>query len=198
MPKRPIVALTLAAAIVSSLAACGSGDTISASSIGKCAHARPQTLSASAPVERAIVGKVVSGGWLFQSAGEESEAEREANTPGFDIYVFDSNKAAEEAFAMIEGAEHASEEFGGGGTYVAKNIVITSDQDAASLDSTADALLKKCAGISPTHSIHRPSSSESSAENSSSEAPASQGGEVGAPSEDQPSAGQSPVPTSTE
>jgi hypothetical protein len=143
-----------------------------------------------------IVAKTISGGWLFQSAGEETEAETQANAPGFDVYVFPDEKTAKEAFTLIAHAENAHEEFGGGGTFQAKNIIISTDQNPpGSLDSFADALLKKCTGSSATQSLHREEQdSEGSTEGTASEAPAQESGEVGAPGQSEPSAGQSPVP----
>jgi predicted small secreted protein len=195
-----LLALALVLASAATLSACGSssgdGDaTASVSSIGKCAHARPQTISPSTPVARMIAQKVVSGGWLFQSAGEETEAEEREHAPGFDVYVFPDNKTATEAFALISGSENAADEFGGGGTFIARNIIITTDQESPQLDVFADALLKKCAHSSATQSIHR---EEDSTEGASSEVPpspeASPTGEVGAPGQSEPSARQSPVP----
>jgi hypothetical protein len=138
---------------------------------------------------------VVPGGSLFQSAGEETEAEEREHAPGFNVYVFPDNKTAAETFALISGSENAAEEFGGGGTFIARNVVITTDQESAQLDVFADALLRKCVGSSATRSIHR---EEGSTEGASSEAPqspeASSTGEVGAPSQAEASAGQSPYP----
>jgi hypothetical protein len=192
MTKR-LLALSLVSAAV--LSACGSSsDTASVSSIAKCARARPQTISASTPVARMIAQKVVPGGWLFQSAGEETEAEEQAHAPGFDVYVFADSKTATEAFDLFQNAQ-SSGEFGGGGTYLAKNVVIDTDQSPpSSLDSFANALLKKCTGSSATQSLHREEDSEGSTEGAASEAPAQQTGEVGAPGQSEPSAGQSPVP----
>lgn len=194
MTKR-LLALALASA--TTLSACGgSGDaTASVSSIAKCAHARPQTISPSTPVARMIAQKVVSGGWLFQSAGEETEAEEQAHAPGFDVYVFKDDATAKEAFELFANAQ-SSGEFGGGGTYLAKNIVIDTDQTPpTSLDSFADALLKKCTGSSATQSLHREEgSSEGTTEGTASEVPSQETGEVGAPGQSEPSAGQSPVP----
>jgi len=140
-----------------------------------------------------IVGKVIPGGWLFQSAGEETEAEEREHAPGFDVYVFKDLKTAKEAFSLISGSENAAQEFGGGGTFVARNVVITTDQESPQLDTFADALLRKCTGSSATQSIHR---EEGSTESASSEAApeASSTGEVGAPSEAGPTAGQSAYP----
>jgi hypothetical protein len=196
--------LALALASAAMLSACSSSSsssssssntTASVSSIAKCAHARPQTISPSTPVARMIAQKVVSGGRLFQSAGEETEAEEREHAPGFDVYVFPDNKTATEAFALISGSENAADEFGGGGTFIARNIIITTDQESPQLDVFADALLKKCAHSSATQSIHR---EEGSTEGASSEVPpspeASPTGEVGAPGQSEPSAGQSPVP----
>jgi hypothetical protein len=196
MSKRQIIP-GLALALAATLSACGSSssDTASVSSIAKCAHARPQTISASTPVARMIAQKVVPGGWLFQSAGGETEAEEQAHAPGFDVYVFKNDTTAKEAFELFANAQ-SSGEFGGGGTYVAKNVVIDTDQSPPSdLDSFANALLKRCTGSSATQPLHREvQSSEGSTEGATSEAPAAQTGEVGAPSEAEPSAGQSPVP----
>jgi hypothetical protein len=187
----------LALASAATLSACGgssSSDTPSVSSIAKCAHARPQTINATTPTERMIVAKTMSGGWLFQSAGEETEAEEAAHAPGFDVYVFKNAAEAKEAFELFANAQ-SSGEFGGGGTYLAKNIVIDTDQTPpTSLDSFADALLKKCTGSSATQSLHREQGSEGSTEGTTSEAPSQETGEVGAPGENEPSAGQSPVP----
>jgi hypothetical protein len=194
MPKR-LLALAIALISAATLSACGgsSSDTASVSSIAKCAHARPQTISASTPTLRMIVAKTTKGGWLFQSAGEETEAEEQAHAPGFDVYVFADSKTATEAFDLFQNTQSTGE-FGGGGTYLAKNVVIDTDQTPpSSLDSFANALLKKCTGSSPTQSLHREEGSEGSTEGTASEAPTPQTGEVGAPSEAEPSAGQSPV-----
>jgi hypothetical protein len=191
MPKRLLV---LALAIATALSACGGGGSSAAnvSSISKCAHARPQTISPSTPTERMIAQKVVPGGWLFQSAGEETEAEEAAHAPGFNVYVFKDDATAKEAFGLFEHAQ-ATAEFGGGGTFLAKNVVIDTDQNPpSSLDSFADALLKRCTGSSATASLHR--TEESSTESTATEAPTQETGEVGAPYENEPSAGQSALP----
>jgi hypothetical protein len=195
MSKRQIIpGLTLALAAVT-FSACGSSsDTASVSSVSKCAHARPQTISADTPTERMIVQKTSPGGSLFQSAADETEAETQASAPGFDVYVFPDSKTAKEAFALFAHAQNASQEFGGGGTFMAKNIVVSTDQSPpGSLATFADALLKKCAGTTSSQSVYR--SEESSTESAATEVPASpESGEVGAPSEAGPSAGQSPYP----
>jgi hypothetical protein len=193
MPKRLLLGLALASV---TLSACGgSSNTASVSSISKCAHARPQTVNASTPIERMIVAKTIKGGWLFQSAADETEAEEQAQAPGFNVYVFADSKTAKEAFGLFEHAQ-SSGEFGGGGTYLARNLVIDTDQNPPiSLDSFADELLKKCVGSSATQSLHR--DEESSTETAASEAPSSEAsptGEVGAPSQAEASAGQSPYP----
>jgi len=186
MTKR-LLALALASAPMVSACGSSSDNTASVSSISKCAHARPQTISATTPTLRMIVAKTISGGWLFQSAGEETEVEEQAHVPGFDVYVFKDAAAAKDAFELFANAQ-SSGEFGGGGTYLAKNVVIDTDQSPpSSLDSFADALLKHCTGSSATQSLHRE-------EGASSEAPSQDTGEVGAPSETEPSADQSPVP----
>jgi hypothetical protein len=178
MSKRQIIP-GLALALAATLSACGSSssDTASVSSIAKCAHARPQTISASTPVARMIAQKVVPGGWLFQSAGGETEAEEQAHAPGFDVYVFKNDTTAKEAFELFANAQ-SSGEFGGGGTYVAKNVVIDTDQSPPSdLDSFANALLKRCTGSSAAQPLHREEqSSEGSTEGATSEAPAAQTG----------------------
>jgi hypothetical protein len=197
MPKR-LLALALASA--AAFSACGGGgssNAVSISSISKCAHARPQTISASTPTLRMVVAKTTKGGWLFQSAADETEADEQAHAPGFDVYVFPDPKSAQEAFSLIAHSENAQEEFGGGGTFIAKNVVIDTDQTPpGSLDSFADALLKKCVGSSATQSLHREEDSTGdSTEGTASETPAApETGEVGAPSEAEPSAGQSPYP----
>lgn len=141
-------------------------------------------------MERMISQKTVKGGWLFQSGGDESEAQRAAGTPGFDLYVYPDAATAKEAFELFGISEHAEEEFGGGATYLAKNVVITSDQETSQLDLTADALLKRCVHSSATQSIHREDVGAS--EGTTSETPPT--GEVGSPTEDGPSAGQSRLP----
>src|ERR1700727_538925 len=81
--------LLLALAVAISLSACGGGSSnheISVAAISKCAHARPQTISASTPTEQMIVQKTSPGGWLFQDAGGASAAEAQAQPPGFQDY----------------------------------------------------------------------------------------------------------------
>lgn len=207
MPKR---LLLLALAVASTLSACGGGSSnheISVAAISKCAHARPQTISASTPTEQMISQKTSPGGWLFQDAGGESEAEEQAHAPGFDVYVFPNPKTAKEAFSLISSSENATQEFGAGGTFAAKNVVISTDQESPQLDTFANALLRKCAGSAATQSIHREASAEGSSE-SASEAPAANGAddapseapttgadeEVGTSSQDEASAGQSAYP----
>jgi hypothetical protein len=193
MTKR-LLALALASAAM--LSACGGGGdtTASVGTIGKCAHARPQTIGATTPTLRMIVAKTNPGGWLFQSAGEETEAEEHAQAPGFDVYVFKDDATAKEAFELFANAQ-SSGEFGGGGTYLAKNVVIDTDQTPpGSLDSFADALLKKCTGSSAAQSLHREEGSSEGTEGTATEAPSQETGEVGAPGQSEPSAGQSPVP----
>jgi hypothetical protein len=203
--SRTIAILVCALASAFLLSACGGSDAVTVASLSKCAHARPQTLSSPPPTQREVVSKVVHGGWLFQSAGEESEAETQANTPGFEIYVFPSSQAAKEALSMISHAQDPNEEFGGGGTFIAKNVVISTDQDSpGSLLSFANALLKKCAGTTATQSVERSqtSGSESETEASTPETPTTEepsseettSGEVGAPSQAGVSPGQSTIP----
>jgi ABC-type glycerol-3-phosphate transport system substrate-binding protein len=186
MRKSLAAILLLASSII--LAACGSSSGISATKVASCAHARPVTVNPSG-AQQQIIAKVVHGGWLLQSAGEESEAERSTNTPGFDIYIFGSTKTAEEAFSLIEHAPDPSDEYGGGGTFQRGSVIVSSDQDAPGLPGYAEKLLDNCVGKGTMRTYMREQSSET--------APAEEpqtSGEVGAPGEAGPSAGQSPLP----
>lgn len=191
--------LTLAGAIVCmcSLVACGSSGgsvVISAATIAKCANARPLSLSSLPPnaaSERQVVAKVVKGGWLAQqnelSASSQAELQKQEATPRFDVYVFASNKTAEEAFTLIENAPHASEEWGAGGTFRRNNIIVSTDQTPeSSLAAIAEPLLNKCAGAGASQLVERPQASPSSGEASSTS------------SQQESSAGQSPVPGENE
>jgi hypothetical protein len=144
-----------------------------------------------------VVAKVIHGGWLFQSAGEQSEAERNANTPGFNIYIFQDTKTAEQAFRLIEHAPDAQEEYGAGGTFQRGSMVITTDQSpTGSLNGFAESLLNKCVGKGTTHSFLREATAS---EGASTEAtPETNTGEVGAPGESEAPAGQSPLPNEGE
>jgi hypothetical protein len=208
MPRRRMLAALCAVVSALLLAACGA-TSVSVSSISKCAHAKPYKISAATPNEAQIVAKTVHGGWLAQDVVEESEAEQDENAPGFSLYVFKDEATAKQAFALFQHAPDPQEEFGAGGTFLAKNVIASTDQNPpGALVGYANTLLKKCVGSAASQSLYRPNGLTSEASGSGSTgnedptttetAPTSEGGEVGASSEDETSAGQSPLPTTTE
>ena len=190
----------------STLIACGGGGenkAISVSSIAKCAHASPESLStlpADASSQRQVLAKTIKGGWLAQqnelSASSQAELQKQEATPRFDVYVFASNKTAEEAFTLIENAPHASEEWGAGGTFRRNNIIISTDQTPeGSLAAIAEPLLNKCAGAGASQLIERPQPGPPEG----SEGTDTSTGETGLPpSANESSQGQSPVPGEVE
>jgi hypothetical protein len=188
------VAIGLAALSTGSLAACGGGGTVvSASAIAKCANARTEsmnTLPSSSITQRQVVAKTSHGGWLYQSAEFEAPGK---GSPQFDLYIFANSKTAEEAFALIQSAQNPSAEFGAGGTFQRANVVISTDQSPESPVATyAEALLKKCVGAGKTQSFLRSQESQTTSttgEAATQEPPSS---------ENEPSAGQSPVPGESE
>ncbi len=187
-----------------SLSACGSSHAkaISANAVAKCAHASPESASSipsgSASL-REVLSKTIKGGWLAQqnelSASSQAELQKQEATPRFDVYVFASDKTAEEAFTLIENAPHASEEWGAGGTFRRNNIIINTDQTPeGSLAAIAEPLLNKCAGAGASQLVERSQPPPEGSEGAS--ISTSQNSQV--PSESQPSQGQSPVPGESE
>jgi hypothetical protein len=141
------------------LTACGSASTISASAVEKCTHAEHERYASNPPHEpsySAVVTKVVSGGRLVKGYTAQTEAESRAGTPGLELYVFPSNKAAEEAFNIISAAPNAKEEWGSGGTFRRENVIANGDQASGSLTTVAETLLNKCVGAGASQSVIRP------------------------------------------
>jgi hypothetical protein len=146
------------------LSACGGSSVVSASAVATCARARQQpksNLEPHTPSLHEVVAKVVSGGWLSQSYIDETEAEQRANPTGFELYVFPSNKTAEESFNLISNAPNAKEEYGSGGTFRRKNVIISTAQSQPySLTTYAETLLTKCVGAGASQTILRSSREE--------------------------------------
>ncbi|HTZ87562.1 MAG TPA: hypothetical protein VMB05_12915 [Solirubrobacteraceae bacterium] len=104
-----------------------------------------------------VAQKAVSGGWLAQSFAEQTEADTRAEATALEIYVFPSSKVAEEAFKLIASAPNAHEEWGGGGTFRRKNVIVNTDQNPPySLTQYAEKLLNKCAGAGASQALLRP------------------------------------------
>jgi hypothetical protein len=156
---KTIVTITLAGASLVLLSGWGGTSVVSASAVATCAHARQQpeaNLAPHTPSQHEVVAKVVSGGWLYQSY-----AEQRANATGFELYVLPSNKAAEESFNLISNAPNAAEEYGGGGTFRRKNVIIsTASNPPYSLTTYAETLLNKCVGAGASQSVLRSSHEE--------------------------------------
>lgn len=198
--QKSLLALLALAVCALSLSACGgasggSSNLVSVATLAKCAHAKQQSLSnlaAADTSQREVVAKAIQGGWLYQDAAEETEAQKQAGAPGFEIYVFATDKTAEEAFNLISSSPRASEEYGAGGTFRRNNIIISTDQTPeSSLAAVAEPLLNKCAGAGASQLIERPLPGPPEG----SEGTNTSQGETGLPpSENEPSQGQSPVP----
>lgn len=153
------VSLPLAATTALLLSACGGGSTlVSASAVAKCAHARQQpvsSLTSNASSQRAVIAKVAAGGWLRQDYAAVEQVERKE--PAYEIYVFVSTHAATEAFKLISSAPNAKIEWGGGGTFQRKNVIVNTDQgEAGSLTNSAESLLNRCVGTGASQVITRP------------------------------------------
>jgi hypothetical protein len=102
---------------------------------------------------RAVVAKTVKGGWLRQNTNLTSAA---AGTPTYEIYVFANDQTAEAAFNLIANDSNAPEEYGAGGTFRRRNIVIGTDQgEPGPLTANAEKLLNKCAGAGASQAITR-------------------------------------------
>jgi hypothetical protein len=233
---RKVTLIILAPLIAAVLAGCGGSGSITASAVVKCAHASHELDGnmADNPSQRQVVAKVAAGGWLYQSYGDETEAERNSEKPEWELYVFKDDQTAQEAFNIIRNAAKPKAEFGAGGTFLRKNLIITTVASVrGSLIGWAEPLLRKCVGAGSTKSIIRPpeevvdgySRSQlnkmgedgdapiipnpedpTGEETSPSESEAPKAGVEGSnevspgevpPSENGPSAGQSPLPTKT-
>jgi hypothetical protein len=153
---RTLVATVLATATAVLLSACGGSSAVSASAVASCAHAQQQTSSAlpnGAPTFRAVVAQTVKDGWLRQNTNLTNAV---AGTPTYEIYVFATDQLAEAAFNMIANDSSAREEYGDGGTFRRRNIIINTDQgEAGPLTAHAETLLNKCAGAGASQSITR-------------------------------------------
>lgn len=79
--------------------------------------------------------------------------ERKQST--YEIYVFSSAQAAGEAFNLISGAPKAKEEYGTGGTFRRKNVIINAEGEGGSLTADAESLLNKCVGAGASQSTGR-------------------------------------------
>lgn len=142
------------------------------------------------------MAKVVQGGWLRQSA-DLTELEKQPLV--FELYVFPSNRTAEEAFNLISDATNAKEEFGAGGTFRRENVIISTDQgQASSLTPLAESLLNKCAGAGASQLVLRTQESTDTSTSTSGEAitPAAtpEPGQEAPASEDRTNPGKSTVP----
>ena len=218
----PVDPRTLSATVIAItcallLSACGGSSIVPASAVASCARAQEQTTSAlpnGAPTFRAVVAKTVKGGWLRQNANLTSAV---AGTPTYEIYVFANDQTAEAAFNLIANDSNAREEYGDGGTFRRRNIVISTDQgEPGSLTKNAETLLNKCAGAGASQAItrtgeevvdgqtrsdERKRSEEHGAAPDTSEATTSTAGTTPEPvqeppaSESVPNPGQSPAPT---
>jgi hypothetical protein len=213
------VSTVLTGASLVLLSACGGSSVVSASAVATCAHAEHERYKSIPPHEPSyseVVAKVVSGGRLVKGYTAQTEAEQHAGTPGLELYVFPSNKTAEEAFNIISAAPNAKEEWGSGGTFRRENVIANGDQASGSLTTVAETLLNKCAGPGASQSVIRPSEevidghSRSQIERAGQDGdvlPDTTGGETVAPtettqepaqeppaSEDRTNPGQSPVP----
>ncbi len=198
-----LLSLAGAVACMCSLVACGSSGgsskAISVSAVAKCAHASAEptgSITAGSASLREVVAKTIKGGWLHQNteltASDQAELQAQEQKPQFDLYVFASTKTATEAFKLIENAPNARAEYGAGGTFQRGNVIVSTEQEPpGSLTALAESLLNKCAGAGATESILRSQESTSTGQSPTGESSTSQ---EGAPYEQEPSQGQSPVP----
>jgi hypothetical protein len=100
-----------------------------------------------------VVAKTVKRGWLQQNTNLTSAT---AATPTYEIYVFADDRTAESAFNLIANDSNAREEYGDGGTFRRRNIVINTDQgEPGALTANAEKLLNKCAGAGASQAITR-------------------------------------------
>jgi hypothetical protein len=157
--NRPIIAALSLGVSALLLSACGGGSSlVSVSAIAKCTHARQQPVSslpANATSQRQVVAKVAAGGWLRQDYSFVEQTERKI--ADYELYVFGSAQAAGEAFTLISRAPNAKEEYGAGGTFRRKNVILNTDQgEASSLTANAETLLNKCVGAGASQSTLRP------------------------------------------
>jgi hypothetical protein len=154
---RTLIGTTLSVACAALLSACGGSDVVSASVIAKCARAQQRAKTGLASSTHEVAQKAVSGGWLAQSFAAQTEADTRAEATALEIYVFPSSKVAEEAFKIIASAPNAHEEWGGGGTFRRKNVIVNTDQNPPySLTQYAEKLLNKCAGAGASQALLRP------------------------------------------
>jgi hypothetical protein len=154
---RGLILMTLSLSIAALLSACGGGSSVvSASAVATCAHAQQQpvgNLPSGASSQHAVVAKVAPGGWLRQDYSAVEQAER--NQPAYEIYVFNNERAAGEAFNLISSAPNAQQEYGAGGTFRRRNVIINADGESDSLTADAETLLNKCAGAGASQSVIR-------------------------------------------
>lgn len=79
----------------------------------------------------------------------------ERNQPAYEIYVFGSEQAAGEAFSLISSAPNAQQEYGTGGTFRRKNVIVNAGGESGSLTADVESLLNKCAGRGASQSVIR-------------------------------------------
>lgn len=152
---RTLTGIALATVSALLLSACGGSDAVSATAVARCAHAQQRSTAGLASPQHQIAAKVVSGGWLDQNYSAETG--KGSQTTPLELYVFPSSKVAEEAFKMIAGAGNAHEEWGGGGTFLRKNVIVNTDQNPpSSLTADAETLLNRCVGTGASQQIIRP------------------------------------------
>ena len=78
----------------------------------------------------------------------------ERKQSAYELYVFGSAHAAEEAFKLMSNAP--KEEYGIGGTFRRKNVIINAAGEGGSLTADAESLLNRCVGAGASQSIVRP------------------------------------------
>lgn len=155
LPRLILTALSLFTAVL--LAGCGGGSSlVSASAVARCTHAQQQpsdSLPSGASSQHEVVAKTALGGWLRQDYSAVEQTER--NQPAYEIYVFNSEQVAGEAFNLISTAPNAQQEYGTGGTFRRRNVIINAAGEADSLTADVESLLNKCAGAGASQSVIR-------------------------------------------
>jgi len=153
------LSVVVAASSVVLLSACGGDSALSASAVAKCVPAQRQSYSTlPANAQGRVLAKVVKGGWLAQSTAEEDAAEKDADSPGFELYVFKDDKTAEEAFNIMVDVKETWDALG---AFRRRNMVITTDVGHPTVvNSLAESLLNRCAGEVPVQAFLRPKPTE--------------------------------------
>lgn len=156
---RTLIGAGLTAASALLLSACGGSSLVSASAVARCAHAQAEAVSnlpQDAPTSlHQVVAKVAPGGWLRQDYSAVEQTERKESD--YELYVFRSARAAEEAFNLFSSARNPGEAYGTGGTFRRANVIVNAEGEAGPLTASVETLLNKCVGKGAAQSVIRPS-----------------------------------------